>query len=521
MLSKESSTLRFYLAVLRRRWLPMLIVLVIPIAIAVAITVTAKKQYQGSALVVINRQSLADQVTGTANPSASSSDFLNIVTTYAQTADSLEVADRVATALPSAHVTGPQLLRKSTVTAAPDADVVRFAVNDHNPARAHRLASVFAREFVSYQRHLGVSAINAALRQVDSGLVQARADQDHALVSSLSARDNQLRTLRSLQTSDNFVVNPSTHASLTSPRRGLNIGLGVLAGVVLAVLLAALLETLDTRVRTTEAVEAILGRPLLARVARPPGRNRRQPISLRDPGSGEAEAFRMLRTNLELQTLQREQTLQRDAKVIMVTSAGESDQKAATLANLAVATARSGRRVIVVDMDLRHPTQHVLFKAGKDAPGLTDVLLGDTPLDEALLPVPLAGGGSAEPAALRLLTAGRLSPEPAELVGSEQAQHLVESLRDEADIVYVGCPPVPVASDALAVSRFCDAVVVVAQIPQPRRPLEETARVLSGSPAPVAGFVATGKGSLAAVRMSGSSASYASASAARLPAGRR
>ena len=94
------STLRFYLSVIGRRRLPMLIAFLVPVVVAVALTVTAKKQYQGSALVVINRQSLSDQLTGTPDPTASSSDFVNIITTDADAARSIQVANRVAQAVP-------------------------------------------------------------------------------------------------------------------------------------------------------------------------------------------------------------------------------------------------------------------------------------------------------------------------------------------------------------------------------------------------------------------------------------
>ena len=484
------STLRFYLAVIRRRRWPMGAALLIPIVIAVALTVTATKQYQGTALVVVNRQSLADQVTGSADPTASASDFLNIITTYADAARSVQVADRVAAAVPAAHLSGRQILAAATVTPKQDADVVQFAVTNPDPQLAQQLAAAFAHQFVRYQQGLDGTSLAAALAQVDSRLRQARAAHDRSLVSSLSGRDEQLRTLATLQTANNYVVNPTTSASLASPRKSLNIGLGVVGGIVLAALVAATLEALDTRVRSSDEVESIVQAPLIGRLGPPPAEYRHRVVSLRDPAHAHAEGFRMLRTSLELQAIRE------PAKVFMVTSAAEREGKSVTIANLAVAAARAGRRVVLVDLDLRRPEQDTLFEC-EAGPGLTEVLLGHVSLPDALVEIPLPAALSADGAppegSLRLLRAGVLPPDPGEVVASDQAELVIGRLRDEADVVYVDCPPMLVAGDALAISRFCDVVFVVTRLSRARRPaLAELARGLRATPARVVGFVATG-----------------------------
>ena len=266
------STLRFYLSVIGRRRLPMLIAFLIPVVIAVGLTVTAKKQYQGSALVVINRQSLSDQLTGTPDPTASSSDFLNIITTDAYAARSIQVANRVAQAVPDAHLNGRAILAQATITPKQDADIVQFAVRDPDPSLAQQLSIEFARQFVTYEQTVEAASITAILANVDARLAQARHEGSRSLMSALSSRDEQLRTLLSLQTPDNYVVTPTTNASLVSPRKGLNLGLGVVAGVVLAVLLAAGLEALDTRVRSGDEMESLVDAPVLGRLGTPRSR---------------------------------------------------------------------------------------------------------------------------------------------------------------------------------------------------------------------------------------------------------
>ena len=205
------------------------------------------------------------------------------------------------------------------------------------------------------------------------------------LASSLTDRDQQLRTLATLQTANNYVISPTTTASVTSPRRTLDIVLGVIAGFVLAAIVAAVLEALDTRVRSSDDLEQILETPMLGRLEPPSRAYRNRVVSLRDPTDVHAEGFRILRTSLALQTLGS------DDKVMMVTSSVDDEGKSLTLANLAVATARAGRNVVLVDLDLRRPTQDKLFETDGRAPGVTDVLLGSVTLDEALVEITLSG----------------------------------------------------------------------------------------------------------------------------------
>ena len=486
---ERMSTLQFYLSVIGRRRLPMLIAFLIPVVFAVALTVTAKKQYQGSALVVINRQSLSDQLTGTPDPTASASDYLSIITTDAYAAGSIQVANRVARAVPDAHLSGQAILAQATITPKQDADIVQFAVRDPDPSLAQRLSTEFARQFVTYEQTRETASITGILANVDARLARARQEGSRSLMSTLKSRDQQLRTLLSLQTPDNYVVTLTTSASLVSPRKGLDLGLGVFAGVVLAVLLAAALEALDTRVRSGDEVESLVDAPLLGRVGTPRRRNARRIVSLVDPGDPAAEPFRILRTNLQLQTLVH------PARVVMVSGAAEGEGKSLTIANLAVAEARAGRSVILVDLDLRRPSQHLLFDTSGRSPGVTDVLVGDVSLDDAMVDIPLTSnehGGRSE-GSLCLLRSGPLPPDPGELVASDHAERLIQSLRNTADLVYVDCPPMLVAGDALAISRYCDAIVVVTRLSWAKRSsLNHLAQVLAGTPARVAGLVITG-----------------------------
>src|SRR5205823_1128448 len=154
----------------------------------------------------------------------------------------------------------------------------------------------------------------------------------------------------------------------------------VFIGVLLGIGLALLWETLDTRVRSAEDVSSKLRAPLLGRLPTPSRRIRNSDslVMIEEPEGVQAEAFRMLRTNLEFARLER------DAKTVMISSAIEQEGKSTTIANLAIAVARSGQRVALVDLDLRRPYLDRFFHL-EGRPGIAHVALGQVSLDQALV----------------------------------------------------------------------------------------------------------------------------------------
>jgi non-specific protein-tyrosine kinase len=218
---------------------------------------------------------------------------------------------------------------------------------------------------------------------------------------------------------------------------------------------------------------------------------------LESPHSHEAEAFRILATNVEFVNLDRQ------ARTIMVTSALAGEGKSTTAANLAVAFARAGRRVVLVDMDLRRPTLERFFVPKEDpsfgAPGLTHVILGRTTLDEALVPVPIVdssdrttGNGSVS-GLLELLTAGPAKLSTPEIFSSQALTELLARLEERADIVLIDSSPLLHVSDPIRLSAKVDALIVATNPRIARRPVvNELRRVLDSAPVVKLGFVLTG-----------------------------
>lgn len=186
-------------------------------------------------------------------------------------------------------------------------------------------------------------------------------------------------------------------------------------------------------------------------------------ITLRDPGSAVAEAYRTLRTNILFSGLDR------PLHTLLATSTAPDEGKSTTLANLAVTMAQAEQRVLLVDCDLRRPSLHTLFGLPNER-GLTTAILeqGEGPLPAQGTVVP----------GLSLLTSGPLPPRPADLLGSRRMAALIERMRGDADIVLFDTPPVVAVTDAAALAPRVDGVLLVLQAGMTRRDRAREARQL-------------------------------------------
>ncbi|HTP07723.1 MAG TPA: CpsD/CapB family tyrosine-protein kinase [Anaerolineae bacterium] len=178
-------------------------------------------------------------------------------------------------------------------------------------------------------------------------------------------------------------------------------------------------------------------------------------ITLSDPRSPAAEAYRTLRTNIDFSSL--DQLIH----TLLVTSVAPHDNKSVTVANLAVSMAQGDKRTILVDADVRRPALHTLFGLNNDK-GLTSLFI-DTkaPIEPTLQDVSVPN--------LKVLTSGPLPPNPAELLGSQRMLAVIEALKAQADIVLFDAPPVIAVTDASVLGTRVDGVLLVVQAGQTRR----------------------------------------------------
>jgi capsular exopolysaccharide synthesis family protein len=186
-------------------------------------------------------------------------------------------------------------------------------------------------------------------------------------------------------------------------------------------------------------------------------------ITLREPGSAAAEAYRTLRTNILFSSLDR------PLRTLLITSTAPNEGKSTTLANLAVTMAQAEQRVLLVDCDLRRPSLHTLFGLSNEQ-GLTSAILAQ---DDSLPPLQATSVPG-----LSVLTSGPLPPRPADLLGSRRMAAMIERLSASADIVLFDTPPVVAVTDAAALAPRVDGVLLVLHAGHTRRDRAREARQL-------------------------------------------
>ncbi|MBI1345259.1 polysaccharide biosynthesis tyrosine autokinase [bacterium] len=263
------------------------------------------------------------------------------------------------------------------------------------------------------------------------------------------------------------------------------VGGGFVFGVFLVTALGLLRELRDLRINSVHELRRAVSYPLLGTITRfttlvrLPGQWDQVPDALRyllAPRSSEAESYRALRTALNITGEAS------GAKVIQITSPESGDGKSTTAANLAVALAQSGQRVMLIDADLRRPTMHTLFQISNDI-GLVDVLNGD-----------LEGINAARQTYvenLAVLPAGQPPANPAELISRPQLTKLLRQARDEYDLVIVDSPPLLAVSDPCALARHTDGVLLVIRLGKTSLSTASRAKeVLSTNNVSVLGMVA-------------------------------
>ncbi|RLC84885.1 MAG: capsular biosynthesis protein [Chloroflexi bacterium] len=187
-------------------------------------------------------------------------------------------------------------------------------------------------------------------------------------------------------------------------------------------------------------------------------------ITLTDPRSPAAEAYRTLRTNLTFAALDK------PIETLIVTSAAPGEGKSTVLANLAVTMAQGERRTILVDADLRRPGLHEIFGVANDR-GLTTMIVGEAAMDDP----PLLDVGVDN---LWLVPSGPIPPNPADILGSRRMEEVIAALKSRADIVLFDAPPIIAVTDAAVLGTKVDGVLLIVCAGRTRREHAQRAREL-------------------------------------------
>jgi len=398
--------------------------------------------------------------------------------------------------------TADDLREKVTASTIRDTQLVRVSVSDPKPDEAARIANTIAEEFITYvnredqnQYQIQVAAIEDRLAELEAQRVTLRdelAELDVAanegnveIQDRIAARELELAQLDTLiesaqQQSEATVGGvAATRVQVTisdratppeapyAPRVAFYTLLGAFVGLLIALGAVALLEYMDNSVKASTDFGELTNAPLLSTIgAIPnlrPGGNQVYVVS--EPRSPSAEAIRMLRANLEFASAGK----QIDSLAITSSSPGEG--KSTVSANLAVVMAQAGLRTVMIDADLRKPTQHRIFSIPNNT-GLTRLLTHPEERWQA------AATRVAVPN-LWLIPSGPVPPNPADLLSIDAFPQLLKRVAIDADIIILDTPPVLAVSDPLVVARNTDAVLLVAKSGQTRRDaLRHTAEAL-------------------------------------------
>ncbi len=474
-------TLHDYLNLLRRRAWVVALVLIATIAAALAYSALKTPLYRSSAKILINQNTTAnifDPVSGVPVSYA-----VRLGQNEVQLLRSELVGDEAEGRL------GFDAREDVSVSIQTNADVLIVSGVSEDPAQAQLVAQTFAESYIDVRREQYISErLDTAAKlldrigEIDVQIQAADAATDiarlEALRSDLADSFDRLSITADLADAASArIIDSAPRPTVPfEPRTTRNLALGGVLGLMMGVGAALLLESLDRSVKTRQAIEkATPGVPALALL--PSLQSPDGVVTIDRPNGVEAEAFRSLRAALEFAEVDRK------IQVIQVTSPSAAAGKTTVAANLAVVMAQSGHRVVVVDADLRRPRLHALFGAAQ-VPGLTSVVLGRTDLADSAVVLDTGNGR------LSVLPSGPVPPGPSELLGSDRAAKTFTKLREYADVVIIDCPPVLPVADALVLSRYADATVLVANARLTKRDaLEHSVDQLRQAGAPLIGTV--------------------------------
>lgn len=378
-------------------------------------------------------------------------------------------------------------------------DVVFVVVRSGNARSAQILANAYVAAYTAIKRELAVQSLAEAGTELQSKVneLQLQVDELDAQIAVSNGPDakalldsqrtrlvetqslfrtrlDQIQVDAALTTGSAQLIQPATEPTdPAEPEPQRIAALAVIVGLLLGFGTALLVDHLDDSIRVGGDLEALEPKPPLLAVIPVASSVDLAPISRSRPGDHAVESYRSLRTNVQFVSFDR------DVQVIEVTSAVPGEGKTTTAANLAVVLSQTGSRVILVDADLRRPRVAQMFGITSSL-GLTNVLLGE-PLDTAVRMLEPSFG---------VLIAGTVPPNPSELLSGQRMGDLIVELKHRFDYVILDTAPTLPVSDAIALSRHVDAVILVAHARRTTIPqLQQAIDLLGQISAPIIGVV--------------------------------
>jgi succinoglycan biosynthesis transport protein ExoP len=495
--------LHTYLSAIRRRWWLLPIGAVVAVAIAAAVNISAPPKFQSTAGLVVGGQ-------GAAGDYWTLLMYQQLTKTYGELIQTDTVLEPVIAHL-QLQMSSDELAKHVDVNVLPESRLINVTVDSRDPQQAAQIANAIGQQVALLDTGGGSGSIaslrqrmqadldqnlqksadgDAKLKDLDAKIAAAQASKQNTddLVKQRDQLQSQMADLADsrLKLSDSLSRMPSSTVSLVTPATvsaapsnqslARTLLLALPLGLALAAAVAVVWGLLDTSIRSPEALPTDDRMPYLGSVPRLASVTTRKEalVARNQPRSPAAEAYRAIRTAL------RGLAPSTEPQVLLVTSSRPGEGKTTTAANLGVLLAQVGKRVMLVDADLRNPSLHLLFDVANGS-GLTGALQGGAP-------EPVETGVER----LRLLPSGAAVPHPAELLASRRMDLILQSLRSEADVILIDTPPVLSVTDAAVLAPRANEVVLVAGAGMATRAEVQRARdVLSTAGATFAGAILT------------------------------
>jgi capsular exopolysaccharide synthesis family protein len=462
----ESSGLQRYLQVLRERFWLVLATPIVTTLAAILYLATATSVYEADADLLVTPVN-SDDATLTGLPLLrESTDPTRDVETAARLVTTRDVSARVRADL-RLKESADDLLDNIKAEPVAQSNIVAITARSDSPERAREIANGFADAVVAERS-------GELRRSIDQRLPSLRERARGSTETGPDSPATQMQQLLTLKQSGDPTLRVETRAetpdSQASPRPLVTLAAAIVAGMVLGVCGAFAMHALDPRLRREDQLRELYSLPVLARIPRErrartttlgrrrflfgPRRKRRRALAPGQLSPTTLEAFRTLRTML---AASRRGRGDREGRSMLVTGPSPSEGKTTTAINLASSFALAGHRVILIEADFRRPTVGEAMNV-RPRVGIGKVLLGNVPLEEALVPAKPFGDN------LRLLLVDRADDWLAEVLSLPAAGALLDEAERLADYVVIDSPPLTEVIDALPLAQQVDDVVLVVRL---------------------------------------------------------